>query len=394
MLANGAAYLLSMIGARALSVPDYGALGSLLSISVIGSTVALAAQAVAARQSAPAGTRGPAAVRDTASLSLGATIAMLVIGVGLVIPLASVLQIPVVAALLACAAVAASVPGFAALGILQGREDHRGFGLAYSGIGLLRAAGGVGAMLLVPTVSSACLGIFIGSLVGSALSMVIAKLPVTAPQMRGPLTRELLHNSSALVALFAFANSDVLMARIFLDPHSSGEYAVGALIAKVAFFLPYAIITMYFPKMNATDGKGRAFTVALSLTGAVSVAVTAGCYVLREPLVWVLAGDKYADLAPLAWMFALAGGIFAVMQVVLYAGFPARAKVVGLVPLAALSVQVLVVVLWAHGTVLHILLVTIVTASVATIVGGWIEGRSLGSARAHGGRTALSEPTA
>lgn len=396
MLANGAAYLLSMIGARGLSVPDYGALGSLLSISVIGSTVALAAQSVAARHvvlERPHRFR-LTTVRETSSLSLGATIAMLLVGVVLFAPLASALAVPAPAVLLAFAAMAASVPGFAALGILQGLEDHQGFGLAYSGIGVIRAAGGVAAMLLVPTVTSACLGIFLGSLAGSVLSMVIAKVPVTIPRARGPLTRELLQNSSALVALFAFANSDVLMARIFLDEHSSGEYAVGALIAKIAFFLPYAIITIYFPKMNAKDGRRRAFQVALGMTAAVSIAVTAGCSVLRGPLIWILAGAKYAELAPMAWMFALAGGVFAVMQVVLYAGFPARAKVVGLVPLTALAGQILVIALWCHETVLQILAVTIAMATLATIIGGWIEVRSLRADSGHVGRRAAALPTA
>lgn len=377
MLANGAAYLLSMIGARALSVPDYGALGALLSVSIIGSTIALAAQAVGARQMVFKDSDQTNAIKETSHLSFGATTTMAALGIALSLPLASMLAVPTPAVLLTFAAMAASIPGFAALGILQGREDHRGFGIAYSGIGLIRAAGGIAAMFVVPTVTSACLGIFIGSLAGSALSMAVGKIPISMPRTRGPLARELLHNSSALVALFAFANSDVLLARVFLDQHSSGEYAVGALIAKIAFFLPYAIITIYFPKMSAKEGRRRAFVVALLMTAAVSVSVTAACFLFSDPLVWILAGTKYVELAPLAWMFALGGGIFAVMQVVLYAGFSTRAKIVGLVPLTALAAQILVVSLWSHETVLQILVVTIAAASLSTIVGGWIELRPL-----------------
>lgn len=383
MLANGAAYLLSMIGARALSVPDYGAFGSLLSVSVIGSTVALAAQAVGARQMASRGPAGADTIRETARLSLGASIAMGVLGIAICVPLASILDVPAPAVLLTFAAMAAAVPGFAALGVLQGREDHRGFGIAYSGIGLTRAVGGVSAMVIVPSVTSACVGIFVGSFVGSVLSMAIGRLPLAMPHVRGPFSRELLHNSSGLIALLAFANSDVLMARSFLDEYSSGEYAVGALIAKIAFFLPYAIITMYFPKMSATEGRRRPFVVALLMTAAVSVSMVAACALFSEPLVWILAGAKYAELAPLAWMFALGGGIFAVLQVVLYAGFSSRAKVVGPVVLTACGVQVLVVSLWLHETVLQILLVTIATATLATIVAAWIELRPLRKQSGH-----------
>lgn len=392
MLANGAAYLLSMIGARALSVADYGALGALLSVSIIGSTIALAAQAVGSRQMVLKALDRDRAVAETAGLASGATITMMVLGVVLFQPLASVLGVPSLAVLLTFGAMAASIPGFTALGILQGREDHRGFGIAYSGIGLIRAAGGIVAMLFVPTVTSASLGIFVGSVVGSALSMVVGRLPLSLAWTGRPLVRELLHNSSALVALFALANSDVLLARVFLDEDSSGGYAVGALIAKIAFFLPYAIITIYFPRMSAAEDKKRAFLMALLMTAGMGVVVTAACFLLGGPLVWILAGAKYAALAPVAWLFALEGSIFAVMQVVLYAGFSTRARIVGLVPLAALAAQILAVSLWSHDTVLQILVVTIVAATASTIVGVWIELRPSRKESAHDGKASLSAP--
>lgn len=65
MLANAASYLLAMFAARWRSVPEYGALGGMLSVSIIGGTAALGLQAVAARRVAGA---GPDAVDERAAV--------------------------------------------------------------------------------------------------------------------------------------------------------------------------------------------------------------------------------------------------------------------------------------------------------------------------------------
>jgi len=48
-ITNVASYLMSLAGARLLTPQEFGAFGALLGLSIIGSTLAIAAQTVAAR---------------------------------------------------------------------------------------------------------------------------------------------------------------------------------------------------------------------------------------------------------------------------------------------------------------------------------------------------------
>ena len=80
MISNAAAYLLSMGAARLLSVPGYGAFGSLLAISLIGSTAAVSAQTVAARQFAANATHEPERRLTLASHTMRLSLAILLAG--------------------------------------------------------------------------------------------------------------------------------------------------------------------------------------------------------------------------------------------------------------------------------------------------------------------------
>ena len=65
MVGNGAAYLLSMVSARVLTPADFGALGALLGLLVIISTVGIAMQAFTARRVAVATVDRPSAETNT-----------------------------------------------------------------------------------------------------------------------------------------------------------------------------------------------------------------------------------------------------------------------------------------------------------------------------------------
>lgn len=386
MLANAASYLLSMFAARWMSVPEYGALGAMLSVSIIGGTAALGVQAVAARRVAAAGADGVDERAAVVSLGLRLTAVIAVAGLAIAWPLAALLTVPPAAVILTMLATAASIPGFGALGLVQGDERHRHYGYAYAAIGVLRAAGGVVALAIRPDVTSACAGILIGSLAGTIAAVWFAGPVRPRRRLTTAIVRELAATTGTLVALYALANTDLLLARVFLDGHGSGEYAMGALIAKIAFFLPYAVITVLFPKMTAGTMR-HAFLVAVGLSAAIGVVATAATAVLSVPLVWIIGGAKYADFAPLAWLFALEGGLFAIVQVILYAGFSARARALGLLTAAGLVCQIVIVSFWAHQSVESIVLTSSAIAALLVVVGILVELR-----RARGGGSVEAEP--
>lgn len=278
------------------------------------------------------------------------------------------LNVPPAALILTLLATAVSIPGFGALGLVQGDERLRQYGYAYAAIGVLRAAGGVVAVAIRPDVTSACAGILVGFLVGSIAGARFAGPVRPLRRVPASIVRELAETTGTLVALYALANTDLLLARVFLAGHESGEYAMGALIAKIAFFLPYAVITVLFPKMTAGTIR-HSFLVAVGLSAAIGVVATAATAVLAGPLVWIIGGEKYANFPPLAWLFVLEGGLFAIAQAILYAGFSSRRRVFGLLTAAGFIIQVLVVSLWAHQSVVAILLISLGTAAALVVVG-------------------------
>jgi len=388
MLANGASYLLSMFAARWMSVPQYGALGALLSISIIGSTLALGVQAVAARRIAASGTGAEA--ERAAIVGLGVRLTAVIAVGGLVVswPLAVLLDVPLAAVVLTFLAVAASVTGFGALGLVQGDERHRHYGFAYAAIGCLRAAGGLVALAIRPEVTSACLGILAGSAAGTVVAILIAGPSRPRRRLTARLGREFAATTGSLVALYALSNTDLLLARIFLDGEASGEYALGSLVAKIAFFLPYAVITVFFPKMSAGTLR-HAFELAVGASAAIGAVATIGTAVLGGPLVWLIGGDKYAGFAALAWLFALEGSLFAILQVILYAGFSSRARSLGVLTACALVVQVVVVSFWVHQSVAAIVLCTCVVAATLVVIGIVVELRRTRSRDASAERPGL-----
>lgn len=372
MLANAASYLLSMFAARLMSVPEYGALGAMLSVSIIGGTAALGVQAVAARRVAASGSGAAEEHGAVVSLGLRLTAGIAIVGLAVSWPLSALFDVPVVAMVLTVLAVAASVPGFGALGVVQGHERHRHYGYAYVAIGCLRAAGGIVALLIRPDVTSACAGILAGSVAGTLAAVVVAGPSRPRLRLTARFGREFAATTGSLVALYALANADLLLARIFLDGNGSGEYALGSLVAKIAFFLPYAVITVFFPKMSAGTLR-HAFALATGLSAAIGAVATVGAALLSGPLIWLIGGEKYAEFASLAWLFALEGSLFAVVQVILYAGFSSQARTLGILTGCALVCQVVVVSLWAHQSVTAIVVCTSAIAAVLVVVGVLVE---------------------
>jgi O-antigen/teichoic acid export membrane protein len=99
LIGNGAAYLLSMVAARVLTPPEFGALGALLGILVIISTVGIATQALTARRVAIAipGAERTSAEGDAIRLSVFAAAAIIAGGIVTCWPLSVVFSINPVA---------------------------------------------------------------------------------------------------------------------------------------------------------------------------------------------------------------------------------------------------------------------------------------------------------
>jgi len=368
LVGNGAAYLLSMVAARVLTPADFGALGALLGLLVIISTIGIAMQAFTARRVAVAGDERARVEGESIRMSAFVAGGIMVAGVLLAWPVSVVFQIPVIAVATGVASIGFVVIGSAAMGIAQGREEHLRLSWAFIANGVGRAVGGIVGVVVLGSVTGVGIGVVTGCAVGAFVAYRLICPGAWSSSLRAGMPVEFAHVVHALMVLFTLTNIDVLLARIYLTEVQSGEYAVGVLLAKIAFFLPNAIIIVLFPKM--TGGRStRTVYLATGLTAIVGLVITGFSFLFGDLVIRILGGAQYTELGSEAWLFALEGSAFALVQVLLYARLATQDQRAVFAVWAALIVLVGVVVVWRHETVAEIVTTVVVVSLALTVVG-------------------------
>jgi len=368
MIGNGAAYLLSMIAARVLTPAEFGALGALLGLLVIISTVGIATQAFTARRVAVATDQRAVAEGEAIRLSVLVAAAIIVGGLVIAWPVSSIFQIPVAGVATGIASIGFVVIGSASMGIAQGREEHVRLSWAFIANGVGRAVGGIVGVVVLQSVTGVGIGVLLGCAIGAFVSYRLICPGRWAPGVSWGVLAEFGHVVHALAVLFTLTNVDVLLARIFLTEDQSGEYAVGVLLAKIAFFLPNAIIIVLFPKM--TGGRSsRTVYLATGLTACVGFVITGFSFLFGDLVIRILGGAQYTELGSEAWLFALEGSAFALVQVLLYARLATQDRRAVIAVWAALVALVTIVTFWRHDSVAEIVTTVVAVSLVLTVVG-------------------------
>ena len=377
MVGNGAAYLLSMIAARQLSQTEFGAFGAMLGILIIVATLSMAVQALTARRVATAvKERG---LVEGQAIRLSAIIGVAIVVVGLIVawPLGPVFSIPYAALAMGLASVGFVVFGTASLGIAQGREEHTKFSYGFIANGASRAVFGIIFVLIWPTIIGVSAGILVGVAIGAVISYFLIAPKSWAPNLAPGTGVEFGHIAHALIVLFTLTNIDVLLARIFLTEELSGEYSVGVLLAKIAFFLPNAIVIVLFPKMSAGNSR-RTVLIATGLTALMGFLITVASFLLGDLVIRILGGAQYVELGlgSQAWLFALEGSAFALVQVLLYARLAAQDRKAVAMVWVALVILVVAVVGWRHNSVAEIVTTVVAVSLLLTVAGLFLDARN------------------
>ena len=318
-IAQVAAYAVSVVAARALGPDGFGILAALLGILLIGSVLAMGIQAVAARR----------LVQVESSQRAGAARSMLRDGLigGGAVALATLAISPLLVWLLRLdgwasllLAAAAFIPltwAGAQYGVAQGRESYRRLAAVYALVGLGRGIGGVVGALATGSVLGTMAGLALGTALGALIGRIVVAPLASAPRERlEGFFAESAHATHALLALFVLTNVDVLLARALLDAEQAGIYGVGAVIAKVAFWLPQFVGVVAFPRF-ADARRGRATVVSLLAVAGIGLLVVAGTALVPGLVVAFVGGAAYSSLAPIAWLFAALGATFALAQALL-----------------------------------------------------------------------------
>lgn len=327
MLANIAAYLLHLPASRWLGPEGYGAFAALLSAQLLVAVPSLALQAVVARELV----RG---VTPDTLRALGRRVALLValIAALAVVPVSLLLDTSVAAT----AAALAPGPVLCLLateqGLLQGSERFRALGavLACAGAGkvipavaVLAAGGGVGTAL-----AAGAIGVAVAWLVAVrivAVRIVAARIVAGGHGVsaRGigpasPGVTAVLAAGQVQLVMMALTSVDLLLARALLSPEDAGRYALGAVAAKAAFWLPQAVGTVLYPRMADPAGHRGAVRSAVGVLLGIGAVVVIGAAV-TAPLVPVIVGSDYQPVAGLLWAFAALGVTLSVLQAFLLA---------------------------------------------------------------------------
>jgi hypothetical protein len=143
---------------------------------------------------------------------------------------------------------------------------------------------------------------------------------------------------------------------------------VGVLLAKIAFFLPNAIVLVLFPKMAANHAR-RTVYLATGLTALVGLVITLVSLGLGSLVIRVLGGAQYTDLGSEAWLFALEGSAFALVQVLLYARLASEDRRAVTTVWIGLAALVAIIALWRHDSVAQIVTTVVAVSLVLTVVG-------------------------
>ena len=335
LVANAAAYLLHLPASRWLGPEGYGAFAALLAAQLLVAVPALALQNVVARDRV----RG---APDRELRGLGARVALLVAVVAAVAlwPVAALVDTPVAATAAALASGPVLCLVAAEQGLLQGRERFAGLGATLALVGVAKVAPAVAVLAagggLAPTFLAGAAGLAAAWL---ACRLAVSRLdstrldptrhdrsphdstphtttPPTAAEYAPGGVAAVLAAGQVQLVMIALTSVDVVVSRALLDEADAGRYALGAVAAKAAFWLPAAVGTVLYPRMADAAAHRGAIRTAVGVLLAIG-AVVVGAAALAAPLVPAVVGADYRPVAGLLWAFALVGVVLSVLQALL-----------------------------------------------------------------------------
>ncbi|KDN20558.1 polysaccharide biosynthesis protein [Amycolatopsis rifamycinica] len=366
---NAASYVLSLAAARILAPGAFGELSSLLAVLVIGVVPAMGLQTVVALRVA----RSP-------SLSPGSLFALGLVTSAIVATTALTLS-PLLVLLLHLGSLAPALLVTAALGpltllgvfhgLLQG--SHR-FAVL-SGLIALEGVGKVGGSLAGLVISGSPAGALAGAAAGS-LAVVVAGWQLCGrprPRWADRHGGEVFHTAQAMLALVLLVNLDLVLARHTLPSSEAGEYALGAIVTKIAYWLPQAVGVLVLPRFAVSDRRRRVLPVALAVCACLDAVVLLVSLVVGPALLAVIGGARYTGSTMPVWPFALAGSMLALVQILLYARLADGDRRVTVLMWSAVGVEALLITTWLHGSPTQVVTAAACTAGTLAAAGAILE---------------------
>jgi O-antigen/teichoic acid export membrane protein len=364
---NVAGYAVTVLAARMLAPGLFGGFSAVLAVLLVGVVPALGVQtAVALRVAAGEGDR-----RALTGLGL-ATAAAVVVTAALAAPVLGALLRLDGAMAIALALGPMTLNGLW-YGLLQGQRRFGALARLLVLESACRVGGALAGLAIGRTPGAAVVGIAVGVAVSTAAGWVLCGRPApTRPG--GAVVREAARAARALLALVVLVNLDLVLARYALPPDAAGEYAVGAVVTKVAYWLPYAVSVVVLPRL-ATGGR-RTVPVALAVCAGLDAVVIAGSVLFGQWGMRVVGGSAYAESTLALWPFALVGTLLALAQVLLYSRIARAGARASLVTWLAVAVEVVLVVGWLNDTPAQVVAAAVAATGFLVVAGAVAERRA------------------
>ena len=376
---QAASYLLYVLAARLLVPAAFGELGSLLAVLVVGAVPAMGLQTAAALRVARLRRDGPLAPADAGQLcSLGLATSAVVTAV-------AVAAAPLLVVFLhldsvwPALCVAVSLSSITMIGLCYGTlQGSRRFAAMAGLLGCeaLGRIGGTAAGLVVfrdATAALACTaaGAFVVALIG----WVLIGRPRPARHNRGHVG-EVLHAVQAMLALVLLVNLDLVLARHHLPAHQAGEYAVGAIVTKIAYWLPQAVAILVLPRLASAEGRRRFVPVALGICAVLDAVVVLGTATMGPTVVAVIGGADYAESDLPLWPFAIVGSLLSLVQILLFSRIASADRRSTLLIWGAVVVETVLVTFWLHDGLSEVVTAAVVATGLLVTAGALVEVRS------------------
>ncbi|MEN3362014.1 MAG: hypothetical protein V7637_5996 [Mycobacteriales bacterium] len=376
-LSNALGYAFTVVLAHAFGPADYGALVALLGAGLIGTIPASGLQYVVARRTVALGL--PAGRNDGASMLLAAGTGVGLLAVAAAVsPLAgSFLHLSGMGPVLALGATL--VPMTLAGGIQGGLLGHHRFsalGGLYVAAALGRFVAGVLAGAAGWNVTGAMAALAVAAAVSTAFGWLLAGPGSWRPavgwraaarrlRLERALAGDVARACSAVAGIIVLSNVDLLLARHYLDPATSGAYGVASLFAKGMVWGAQFIAQAAYPALARPEGRRRLLGLTLAGTaalGAVGVGLT---WLAAGPVVRVATGHAagYTEAVRLGPWFALLGVGWTLGQALLLAAVAAGDRRPGRLLWALILVEAGAIAAVLHHSPSQILLACLITVT-------------------------------
>ena len=352
-LATALGYLFTAVLARSFGAADYGALIALLGVGLIGTIPAAGLQYVVARRTValelPAGHNDGLSLRLSGLVGIG----LLAVGVAVAAPASSWLHLdsaqPIIA--LAVSLVPLTLAG-AFQGALLGHRRFVALGTAY----VVTAVGRLAVGVLTALAGWGVTGAFWTLAAAATLSTGFSWL-LTGPRSwrlatggTGDLAREVVEACSTVAGILVLTNTDVLLARHYLDREMSGAYGVASLFAKAVLWGSQFVVLAAYPALALIDGRQRLLRRTLAATVGLGLIAVAATAVVGRQLVLLATGSSFGVSTGMLVAFALLGTAWSATQVLLLAAVAVGDRRPSRMLWGLIAVEAAVVALGLHGS--------------------------------------------